>query len=60
MSSLDLSSHTPVMQQYLRLKAQVPDVLLFLCDDAQSAAIVRRILHSAYGDLSRSYRRGHA
>ena len=25
----DLSSHTPMMQQYLRLKAQQPDVLLF-------------------------------
>ena len=29
MSAQDLSSHTPVMQQYLRLKAQAPDVLLF-------------------------------
>src|SRR3972149_853768 len=25
----DLSTHTPVMQQYLRLKAQHPDILLF-------------------------------
>ena len=24
-----LETHTPVMQQYLRLKAQYPDVLLF-------------------------------
>lgn len=43
----DLSSHTPMMQQYLRLKAQHPDVLLFyrmgdfyemFFDDAQRAA----------------------
>jgi DNA mismatch repair protein MutS len=26
---MDLSSHTPVMQQYLRIKAQYPDTLLF-------------------------------
>ena len=25
----DLDSHTPMMQQYLRIKAQHPDVLLF-------------------------------
>jgi DNA mismatch repair protein MutS len=29
MSSTDLSAHTPVMQQYLRMKAQHPDSLLF-------------------------------
>ncbi|MDR0440872.1 MAG: DNA mismatch repair protein MutS [Candidatus Accumulibacter sp.] len=29
MSKADLSSHTPVMQQYLRLKAQNPERLLF-------------------------------
>ncbi|MBS0614915.1 MAG: DNA mismatch repair protein MutS, partial [Proteobacteria bacterium] len=28
-SSADLSQHTPMMQQYLRIKAQYPDVLLF-------------------------------
>ncbi|MBS8793434.1 hypothetical protein KEP78_27250, partial [Escherichia coli] len=25
----DLSDHTPMMQQYLRLKAQHPEILLF-------------------------------
>ncbi|MFM0916576.1 hypothetical protein, partial [Klebsiella pneumoniae] len=25
----DLSDHTPMMQQYLKLKAQHPDILLF-------------------------------
>jgi DNA mismatch repair protein MutS len=25
----DFSSHTPMMQQYLKLKAQHPDILLF-------------------------------
>src|SRR5271154_2332720 len=43
----NLSSHTPVMQQYLRIKAQHPDVLLFyrmgdfyemFYDDARRAA----------------------
>jgi DNA mismatch repair protein MutS len=43
----DLSAHTPMMQQYLRLKAQHPDVLLFyrmgdfyelFYDDARRAA----------------------
>ncbi len=29
MTSPDLSAHTPMMQQYLRIKAQHPDVLLF-------------------------------
>ncbi len=29
MSKEDLSTHTPMMQQYLRLKAQHPDILLF-------------------------------
>src|SRR5213594_3199130 len=27
--SLEISHHTPMMQQYLRLKAQYPDILLF-------------------------------
>ncbi|MGL5500347.1 MAG: hypothetical protein ACRDCK_04215, partial [Plesiomonas shigelloides] len=27
--SLNLDAHTPMMQQYLRLKAQHPDILLF-------------------------------
>src|ERR1700733_12840618 len=43
----DLDSHTPMMQQYLRIKAQHPDVLLFyrmgdfyemFYDDARRAA----------------------
>ena len=47
MSSAEISSHTPMMQQYLRLKAQHPDVLLFyrmgdfyelFFDDARRAA----------------------
>ena len=29
MDKADLSAHTPVMQQYLRLKAEYPDILLF-------------------------------
>jgi DNA mismatch repair protein MutS len=28
-SNQDLSQHTPMMQQYLRIKAQYADVLLF-------------------------------
>ncbi|MBE3275325.1 hypothetical protein IMW81_25615, partial [Klebsiella pneumoniae] len=28
-ASKDLSDHTPMMQQYLKLKAQHPDILLF-------------------------------
>src|SRR6266404_1694957 len=47
MDNTDTSSHTPMMQQYLRLKAQHPDVLLFyrmgdfyemFYDDARRAA----------------------
>ena len=26
---MDIGNHTPMMQQYLRLKAQHPDILLF-------------------------------
>lgn len=45
--STDLSSHTPMMQQYLRIKSQHPDILLFyrmgdfyelFYDDAERAA----------------------
>lgn len=45
--AVDLSSHTPMMQQYLRLKAQHPNTLLFyrmgdfyelFFDDAEKAA----------------------
>src|ERR1700723_608976 len=47
MNNTDTSSHTPMMQQYLRIKAQYPDVLLFyrmgdfyemFYDDARRAA----------------------
>ena len=47
MNTLDLSSHTPMMQQYLRIKAEHPDTLLFyrmgdfyelFFDDAEKAA----------------------
>ena len=52
------ASHTPVMQQYLRLKAQVPDVLLFyrmgdfyelFFEDARRAARVLDITLTARG-----------
>ena len=29
MSSVDLSAHTPMMRQYLSIKAEHPDALLF-------------------------------
>src|ERR1700690_4325783 len=47
MDNIDTSTHTPMMQQYLRIKAQHPDVLLFyrmgdfyemFYDDARRAA----------------------
>jgi DNA mismatch repair protein MutS len=47
MDNTDISTHTPMMQQYLRIKAQHPDVLLFyrmgdfyemFYDDARRAA----------------------
>src|SRR4029450_13221708 len=53
-----LETHTPVMQQYLRLKAQYPDVLLFyrmgdfyelLYDDAKRAARLLDITLTARG-----------
>ena len=49
MSQADLSHHTPMMQQYLQLKAQYPDILLFyrmgdfyelFYDDAKRAAVL--------------------
>jgi len=58
MSAPDLASHTPVMQQYLRLKAQVPDVLLFyrmgdfyelFFEDARKAARLLDITLTARG-----------
>jgi DNA mismatch repair protein MutS len=58
MSSTDLSAHTPVMQQYLRIKAQYPDVLLFyrmgdfyelFFEDARRAARVLDITLTARG-----------
>jgi DNA mismatch repair protein MutS len=56
--STALESHTPVMQQYLRLKAQYPDVLLFyrmgdfyelFFDDAKRAARLLDITLTARG-----------
>src|SRR5512145_847563 len=53
-----LETHTPVMQQYLRLKAQYPDVLLFyrmgdfyelFYDDAKRAARLLDITLTARG-----------
>ena len=47
MTTRDLAAHTPMMQQYLRLKSQYPDILLFyrmgdfyelFYDDAEKAA----------------------
>ena len=55
----DYSSHTPVMQQYLRIKAQHPDVLVFyrmgdfyelFYEDAERAA---RLLVSSSLQLAR-------
>lgn len=49
MSQADFSNHTPMMQQYLQLKAQHPDILLFyrmgdfyelFYDDAKRAAVL--------------------
>ena len=54
----DLSSHTPVMQQYLRLKAQYPEALLFyrmgdfyelFFEDARRAAALLDITLTARG-----------
>src|SRR5919106_1523354 len=56
--SAALETHTPVMQQYLRLKAQYPDVLLFyrmgdfyelFYDDAKRAARLLDITLTARG-----------
>jgi len=58
MSSTELSAHTPVMQQYLRIKAQHPDSLLFyrmgdfyelFFEDARRAARVLDITLTARG-----------
>ncbi len=55
---MDISAHTPVMQQYLRLKAQYPDVLLFyrmgdfyelFFEDARRAAALLDITLTARG-----------
>src|SRR5580704_10258834 len=54
----NIDSHTPVMQQYLRLKAQYPDVLLFyrmgdfyelFYEDARRAATLLDITLTARG-----------
>jgi len=58
MNNMDISAHTPVMQQYLRLKAQYPDVLLFyrmgdfyelFFEDARRAAALLDITLTARG-----------
>ncbi len=58
MNAPDPSSHTPVMQQYLRIKAQYPDVLVFyrmgdfyelFFEDARRAARVLDITLTARG-----------
>jgi DNA mismatch repair protein MutS len=58
MNAPDLSSHTPVMQQYLRIKAQYPDLLVFyrmgdfyelFFEDARRAARVLDITLTARG-----------
>jgi DNA mismatch repair protein MutS len=58
MAAADLSPHTPVMQQYLRVKAEYPDVLLFyrmgdffelFYDDAKRAARLLDITLTARG-----------
>ncbi|HVY23072.1 MAG TPA: DNA mismatch repair protein MutS [Steroidobacteraceae bacterium] len=58
MDTLDFSAHTPAMQQYLRLKAQHPDALLFyrmgdfyelFFDDAKRAARLLDITLTARG-----------
>ena len=58
MNAPDLSTHTPVMQQYLRIKAQYPDVLVFyrmgdfyelFFEDARRAARVLEITLTARG-----------
>ena len=57
-STLDLSSHTPMMQQYLRIKADYSDLLLFyrmgdfyelFYDDAKRAAALLDISLTARG-----------
>ena len=54
----DTAGHTPMMQQYLRIKAQHPDVLLFyrmgdfyelFYDDARRAAALLDITLTARG-----------
>jgi DNA mismatch repair protein MutS len=54
----DFAGHTPMMQQYLRIKAQHPDVLLFyrmgdfyelFYDDAERAARLLNITLTARG-----------
>jgi DNA mismatch repair protein MutS len=58
MNDVALGQHTPMMQQYLRLKAQHPDALLFyrmgdfyelFYDDARRAAAMLGITLTARG-----------
>src|SRR5690606_22899321 len=57
-STQDLSSHTPMMQQYLQIKAQHPQELVFyrmgdfyelFCDDGKRAAELLDITLTARG-----------
>src|SRR5919197_5590948 len=58
MNDVALTAHTPMMQQYLRIKAQYPDILLFyrmgdfyelFFDDARRAAALLDITLTARG-----------
>src|SRR6201996_3968120 len=58
MNDIALAPHTPMMQQYLRIKAQYPDVLLFyrmgdfyemFYEDARRAAALLDIALTARG-----------
>src|SRR5262245_64799486 len=58
MATIDSAAHTPMMQQYLRIKAQYPDALLFyrmgdfyelFFDDARRAASLLDITLTARG-----------
>src|SRR5579864_940055 len=58
MNDLALTQHTPMMQQYLRIKSEYPDILLFyrmgdfyelFYEDAQKAAALLDITLTARG-----------
>src|SRR5262245_2648184 len=63
MATIDTPAHTPMMQQYLRIKAQYPDALLFyrmgdfyelFYDDARRAASLLSITLTARGQSAGS------